>query len=78
MIVVKDTNRYELHVDRVRKSILYEKINLTQRKFVSKLSCKQTARLLFSYLLCTIKHYTNSNYTLNVTRKPRSINENGY
>ena len=38
-------------LDRVRKSILYEKINLTQKKFVSKLSCKQTARLLFSYLL---------------------------
>ena len=32
----------------VRKSILYAKITLSPKKFVSKLSCKQTARLLFS------------------------------
>ena len=35
-------------LDFVRKSILYAKITLSPKKFVSKLSCKQTARLLFS------------------------------
>ena len=35
-------------LDFVRKSILYAKITLSQKKFVSKLDCKQTARLIFS------------------------------
>ena len=45
--------------------------------FVSELiSCQQAARLSFSYLLC-IENYANSDYALNVLRKPRSINDNG-
>ena len=31
-----------------KKSNLHAKITLSQKKFVSKLSCKQTARLLYS------------------------------
>ena len=45
---LKDIHLYFLLLHFVRKSILYAKITLSQKKFVSILSCKQTARLLFS------------------------------
>ena len=47
------------------------------KKVCSKLTCKQTARLLFAQLLCS-NRYTNSNYALNVLQKPCPMNYNGY
>ena len=46
--IFKDIQLHFYLLDFIRKSIVYAKITLSQKKVVSKLSCKQTARLLFS------------------------------
>ena len=45
---IKDIQFHFQLLNFVRKSILYAKITLSPKKLVSKLSCKQTACLLFS------------------------------
>ena len=49
---VKDITLHFSLLDFVRKCNLYAKITLCQKRFVSKLSCKQTARLIFPSYYC--------------------------